>query len=437
MDGLVADKAVMPAAAIASSQLDPSSARFDSSDVQRASSPTIFEPTPLVESKMPLASPVSSGELASIELVAAKNSIGASSGDLSNNISHNFRNPPLTDAQGAAVEPQIASPANVINQDSRPAPSETLVTPLPPFGRVPDYEHTPGAFNDIWSRNRRTILQSVALIVLAALLVVIVMWLISKARQKGVGGDASVQSVPVVSKPQAEQQAPSASQGNPAAITVPDGMVYVPGGRFKMGRSNGDEYERPAHTVEVEPFFIDRTEVRNEQYQRFVTETNHRAPTHWQNGSFVSAEAKMPVVNVSWDDATAYARWAGNRLPTEAEWEFAARGTDGRLYAWGNTWNAAASNAGHGNGGHIIEVGRFPAGVSPFGAVDMCGNVWEWSASSLQSYAEGHQEIAPGKVIRGGAFDVPSDRATATYRGVLPADRLRDKTGFRTVRSVK
>ncbi|MDQ3009642.1 MAG: formylglycine-generating enzyme family protein [Acidobacteriota bacterium] len=281
------------------------------------------------------------------------------------------------------------------------------------------------------------ILQSMALVVLAALLVVIVMWWISLARQKSAGGTAPTQPTPILSQPQAEQQAPSASQINPATMTPPDGMIYVPSGRFEMGRSNGDEYERPAHIVEVEPFFIDRTEVSNEQYQRFVTETNHRAPTHWQNGGFAPAAARLPVVNVSWDDATTYARWAGKRLPTEAEWEFAARGTDGRIYAWGNTWNASASNAGHGNGGRITEVGRFPAGASPFGAMDMCGNVWEWTASSLQSYAEGHQEIAPGKVIRGGAFDVPSDRATATYRGVLPADRLRDKTGFRTVRTVK
>src|SRR5262249_24950691 len=162
-----------------------------------------------------------------------------------------------------------------------------------------------------------------------------------------------------------------------------EGMVYVPGGQFEMGRSNGDEYERPAHIVIVEPFFIDRTEVTNEQYQRFVTETGHRAPTHWQNGKFTPGEAKLPVFNVSWYDANAYARWAGKRLPTEAEWEFAARGADGRLYPWGNAWNASVSNAGHANGGRLVEVGHFPAGTSPFGALDMCGNVWEWTASSL------------------------------------------------------
>jgi formylglycine-generating enzyme required for sulfatase activity len=312
-----------------------------------------------------------------------------------------------------------------------------VVTPLPPFGRFPDDIQDQTTFRDIWSRNRQAILQSAALILLAALLVAVVVWWISISRQKGVEGLAPTQPVPTVIKQQAGQQAPSTTQTNQAAVPAPEGMVYVPGGKFEMGRSNGDEYERPAHTVNVGPFFIDRTEVTNEQYQRFVNETGHRAPTHWPNGRFTPAEAKMPVVNVSWDDANTYARWAGKRLPTEAEWEFAARGTDGRVYPWGNTWIAAAINAGHANNGHIVEVGRFPAGASPFGALDMCGNVWEWTASNPQSYAEGQSEIAPGKVIRGGAFDVPSDRATATYRGVLPADRLRDKTGFRTVQAVK
>ncbi|MGE0883866.1 MAG: formylglycine-generating enzyme family protein [Blastocatellales bacterium] len=218
--------------------------------------------------------------------------------------------------------------------------------------------------------------------------------------------------------------------------SAPAGMVYVPGGTFEMGRDGYDEYERPAHKITVNPFFIDITEVTNEEYQRFVNETGHRAPTHWQGGKFPVNEARLPVVNVSWDDANAYAKWAKKRLPTEAEWEFAARGTDGRIYPWGNNWNPAAGNAGRENGGRISEVGRFPNGASPFGALDMCGNVWEWTSSNLLSYIDA-KEIAPGKVIRGGAFDAPSARATTTYRGVLPPDRLREKTGFRTVRDVK
>ncbi|MEP7338540.1 MAG: SUMF1/EgtB/PvdO family nonheme iron enzyme [Acidobacteriota bacterium] len=430
MDGTGAGKGPTPATAVT---FDTPSARVKPSDVQRASAPTIFEPAPLVESKLSSPSNELNGELG-----VARNPIGASSGNLSNSASvHSGNLSSSIDGQRSSVEPQIATASGAANQGRRVKPSETVVTPLPPFGRFPDDIRDRTTFKDIWSRNRQAILQSAAFILLAALLVAIVAWWISISRQKGIEGLASTQPTLAVTKQQAGQQAPSTTQTNLAAVPVPEGMVYVPGGKFEMGRSNGDEYERPAHTVTVGPFFIDRTEVTNEQYQRFVTETGHRAPTHWPNDKFTPTEAKLPVVNVSWDDANAYAVWAGKRLPTEAEWEFAARGTDGRLYPWGNAWIATASNAGHVSNGRIVEAGRFPAGASPFGALDMCGNVWEWTASNPQSYAEGQQEIAPGKVIRGGAFDVPSDRATATYRGVLPADRLRDKTGFRTVRDAK
>lgn len=317
-----------------------------------------------------------------------------------------------------------------------------MVTPLPPFGRVPDEFLDSSGDKDTWSRNRQAILLSAAITGAAVVVVaVIAAWWISRNRLENVRGTVSAPSV--ITLPPNQQASPAiqtnqpAQTNQPTAIAAPAGMIYVPGGRFEMGRANGDEFERPAHAVTVGPFFLDRTEVTNEEYQRFVTETGHRAPPHWQNGKFAPAEARLPVVNVSWDDASAYAKWAGKRLPTEEEWEFAARGPEGRLYPWGNNWNALAGNAGRGNGGRLTEVGRFPAGASPFGALDMCGNVWEWTASGLRSYAEGRQEIAPGKVIRGGAFDVPSDRATTTYRGVLPADRLRDKTGFRTARNAR
>src|SRR5262249_40579891 len=124
---------------------------------------------------------------------------------------------------------------------------------------------------------------------------------------------------------------PVASPKPPAGVAIPNGMVFVPGGTFEMGRDNGDEFERPAHTVKVKPFFLDRTEVTNEEYHRFVAATGHRPPANWAGGKIPEGQARFPVVNVSWEDANAYARWANKRLPTEAEWEFAARGTDGRI----------------------------------------------------------------------------------------------------------
>ena len=229
-----------------------------------------------------------------------------------------------------------------------------------------------------------------------------------------------------------------------AGVATPAGMVFVTGGTFKMGRDNGDEFENPAHKVKVKPFFIDRTEVTNEEYQRFVSATGHRAPEHWVGGKIPEGQANFPVVNVSWNDANDYARWANKRLPTEAEWEFAARGTDGRIYPWGNGWKQDYANAGRGENGAVIEIGRYEAGASPFGALDMCGNVWEWTSSEFAAYpgypgkkAASSLVGAGLKVIRGGAYNVIPRRATSTYRGAVPPDRVFDKTGFRCAREAK
>lgn len=223
----------------------------------------------------------------------------------------------------------------------------------------------------------------------------------------------------------------------PAQPTPPEGMVYVPGGTFQMGRNDEDEYSRPAHIVTVPPFFIDRTEVTNEQYWVFVQQTGHRAPAHWKNGQIPAGAERLPVVNVSWGDASAYARWAGKRLPTEEEWEFAARGADGRIYPWGQQWQPELANIAESKRNRLVEVGSYAAGASPFGVLDMCGNAWEWTANDLYSYAELGKIIGPGKVIRGGAYDVSRKRATTTYRGFVHPDKGYEKTGFRCVRDIK
>ena len=308
------------------------------------------------------------------------------------------------------------------------AHAKTVVTPLPPFGG--EFRHKePASPDGIWARNRQAIIQSSVLIGLVVILILFVFWWLNRDTASGIAGLSTSNST---SKP-----SNSIGSATPSAIaSLPENMIYIPGGKFQMGRADGDEYETPAHTVTVNPFFIARTEVTNQEYQRFVSETGHRAPTHWQDSKFPANEGNLPVVNVSWNDANDYAKWAGKRLPTEAEWEFAARGVESRLYPWGNNWNATSANAGRDVTGRIVEVGRFPNGASPFGVMDMCGNVWEWTSSSLLNYANG-SEMAPGRVIRGGAFDAPRERATATYRGVLPADRLRDKTGFRLARDAQ
>lgn len=409
-------------------QEDPSPANPKPPNDQLASAPTRIEPEPLLENDLFIQAS-DSGE-AIHSPTNSSSGIAALSG---NKPRTENQNPPIS----AVIVPQPREESVFQNKSAgEPAQShtETVVTPLPPFGRVPDEDSDPVTFEDIWTRNKQAILQSAVLLGLVVLLGAVVVWWFANNRSRETKESDSAS--PAVAKPHPVRSSSPTSEQSASTVVAPVGMIYVPGGKFEMGRADGDEYERPAHTVTVEPFFMDRTEITNQEYQRFVAATGHRAPSHWQNGLFSDSEAKLPVVNVSWDDANAYANWAGKRLPTEAEWEFAARGTDGRLYPWGNAWNASASNAGHISGGQIAAVGSFPAGASPFGALDMCGNVWEWTASSLQNYSSGKEEMALVKVIRGGAFDVPSARATTTYRGALPADRLLDKTGFRTVRDI-
>ncbi len=249
----------------------------------------------------------------------------------------------------------------------------------------------------------------------------------------------------VVMQPSPAATASVNAQSSPAQntpnIQVPAGMVYVPGGVFEMGRADGDDYERPKHFVEVTAFYMDRTEVTNEEYKAFVDATGHLAPQHWRGNEPPTGETKHPVVNISWNDAVAYAEWAGKRLPTEEEWEFAARGSDGRLYPWGADWNQEFANTAETGADKIVEAGRYSGGASPFGILDLCGNVWEWTASELRSY-QTREVIAPDqkitrKVIRGGAYDVRNDRATTTYRGVVQADKVYPKTGFRCVRDIQ
>lgn len=222
---------------------------------------------------------------------------------------------------------------------------------------------------------------------------------------------------------------------------APSGMVYVPAGTFTMGRDDGDYYERPAHKVSVRAFFVDIHEVTLADYDKFVKATGkHATPPYLSAIAFdakLEAHGKEPVTGVKWDSAVAYCQYANKRLPTEEEWEFAARGADGRRYPWGNDWKGDLANANSAKSG-LASVGSFK-GASPFGALDMVGNVWEWTASPLAAYPGGQMSIKPAgdmRVIRGGSYESTKENATTTYRGWLARATAKsyDQTGFRCVK---
>ena len=168
-------------------------------------------------------------------------------------------------------------------------------------------------------------------------------------------------------------------------------MVLVPAGPFLMGSLEGDPDERPPRRVTLHAFYIDKYEVTHGQYAAFVAATGRKPPVDWPGGKPPPSLAKHPVVNVTWSDAEAYARWAGKRLPTEAEWEKAARGADGRLFPWGDDAARKSASGAPAQGskhpeGKTFPVGSFPDDTAPCGAKDMAGNVWEWTADWYAAY---------------------------------------------------
>jgi len=237
----------------------------------------------------------------------------------------------------------------------------------------------------------------------------------------------------------------------PARITGSDGaeMVLVPAGSFQMGSLDGGADERPPQQVTLAAYYIDKFEVTHEQYAAFVQATGHKSPIDWATGRMPPALARHPVVNVTWADADAYAHWACKRLPTEAEWEKAARGTDAREYPWGSdparksAHDKSAQDPKHPEG-HTFPVGSFPDDISPYGAMDMAGNVWEWTADWYNAYpGNKNLELEYGhkfKVIRGGGaieyYSVPSTRRCAARVRSTPYGTY-DALGFRCVKEAK
>ena len=269
------------------------------------------------------------------------------------------------------------------------------------------------------------------------------------------------QNPPLISNALAKLSLPSPTPGiGSLQISPTDGMkmVYVPAGEFIMG---GDVYydEKPIHIVNLKAFWIDQTEVTNAMYATFLTQEGNReeGSETWLDSSDKDAHIHLledawqpepgyedhPVIEVTWYGANAYCSWAGRRLPTEAEWEKAARGTKGNLYPWGNDAPTDDLLNFMENLKGPTRVGSYPNGASPYGALDMAGNVWEWVADrySQTYYAHSPFDSPMGpesgffRALRGGAWNYRDTYARSVHRHMGAPTISHDFIGFRCASS--
>jgi serine/threonine protein kinase len=258
-------------------------------------------------------------------------------------------------------------------------------------------------------------------------------------------------------------------------VAIPEGMVAIPPGSYLMGRDLTEEekkfevvegnrptkvfsYDYPAHEVQVKAFYIDRTEVSNREYSRFVNATNHAPPQNWPGNDPPQNAENIPVTYVNFLDATDFCAWRGRerkdgvtyRLPSEEEWEFAARGRDAgkpgrlRLYPWGDDWAEGHANTRESKLGYPQIVTANPAGASPFGVLNMAGNVYEWTGTDFSHYPGSDQKTPREagykgvyQVVRGGSFDYVKEYAMTTTRvWARPTDKG-PRLGFRCAADAK
>jgi serine/threonine-protein kinase len=305
----------------------------------------------------------------------------------------------------AAIQTPPPTPAREILQPAKPQPEVAPPTPLVFSQPVEEWPPEFPSVTEPRSRGKYLVLG-----LLAMLIVIAAVWSLSRLGEQ--------HQEKATGQPSEARQ----SLSQPASSAAPAGMVAIPGGTFMMGRDDAEDLEEtPGHSVAVAPFYLDLTPVTRGEYKR------------------VQADSSWPATDVSWNDSQAYCHSKGKRLPSEAEWEYAARGRDGRLFPWGNEFDSKATNSIEAGLGHLIGVGALPKNKSPFGVLDMSGNIWEWTADDYKPYP-GHQatfEIpADGKVIRGGSYQSDRFHATTTTRNLDHASTRSPAIGFRCAKSM-
>jgi serine/threonine-protein kinase len=312
--------------------------------------------------------------------------------------------PPAPSPAPAQAGPAVRTPPTAAPKGipQPPKPQPELVKPAPALSRPPAVAKPPQLHSTTKPPSRgKFLLRSLLLL----LIIFVAAWSLSRLQRQHQKRTTSQPSEAAKSVPQ------------PAPSGAPAGMVAIPGGTFMMGRDNAeDPEETPAHSVSVASFYLDLTPVTRGDY------------------GGAQADSSCPATGVNWNDSQAYCQSLGKRLPTEAEWEYAARGTDGRLYPWGNVFDSTATNSIEAGLANLIGVGTLLKNKSPFAVLDMSGNIWEWTADDYKPYP-GHLatfEIpADAKVIRGGSYQSDKFHVTTTTRNLDHASTRSPAIGFR------
>jgi formylglycine-generating enzyme required for sulfatase activity len=220
-------------------------------------------------------------------------------------------------------------------------------------------------------------------------------------------------------------------------------MIKIPAGEFWMGSDpNRDKHARATESLQrrkLLDYYLSKTPITNEHYAIFVRATGYNPPSSWINGQPPPGKEDHPVVNVNWHDARAYCEWLARKtdqtyqLPSEEEWEKGARGSDGRIYPWGDVWEARRCHGRSTSGGDTAPVTSYPDGASPYGLLGMSGNVWEWTSSIFRPDLHDGQKNPP-RVIRGGSYISIEKELRCAWRNSHPSDKGSPIIGFRVMR---